>query len=325
VHNETDNALTAFPQFTPELEAAFPSRFTRDGGGDLIAIDRRPINLDHRDTETVRVGASFSLGFGPRLAPVRGIGGGGGFGRFRREGQDGAPDRSPEAPPQQPPGSANTTGAGANPPMSGETNAAAAPPDAPPDAAPGGGYGGGRSGGFGGGRGGGFGGGFGGGGATAGHLNVSIFYTRRLEDLVILAPGQPSINLLRGAALGGDGGGGADKIEFEGGVTWRGLGVRLNGSWNSGYTIVGLTPAQDLTYSEVASVGMRAFFDFNGHPDWVRAQPLLRSLRIVARVDNLFDTAPHVHDGIGVVPYTDQEKLLNPNGRSWEIGLRKLF
>ena len=324
VHNQTDNALTAFPQFTPELEAAFPSRFTRDGGGDLVAIDRRPINLDHRDTQTVRLGATFSIGFGPRIEPVRAGGGAGMVSRLRRggAGEEGGPAWAP------PPGAAS---GGEPPPGAGPSGNATAPSDAPGDGAtpPPGGFGGGGFGGAGfgagGGRGGGRGGGFGGPGATAGHFNFSIFYTRRLEDEVILATGQHSLDLLKGAALGGDGGGGVDKIEFEGGLTWRGLGLRLNGAWNSGYRVLGLTPAQELSYSDVASVGLRAFFDFNGHPDWVRMHPILHSLRIVARIDNLFDAAPRVHDAQGAVPYIDQQALLNPDGRSWQIGVRKLF
>jgi hypothetical protein len=311
VHNETENALTAFPLFTPALEAAFPNRFTRDSGGNLIAIDRRPINLSHRETQTARIGATFSMGFGPRIEPERGAGGGP-FARFRRGDGD-------EAGPPPPGGEAS----GAPAQAGGAANAQGAPAGAPPPGY-GAGFGGGGAGGFGGGFGGGGGrGGFGGG--TAGRLSFSIFYTRRLEDNVILAPGQHAIDLLQGAALGGDGGGGVDKVEFEGGMNWRGLGVRLNGSWNSGYTVLGVTPLQNLNYSDVASVGLRVFFDFNGHPDWVRANPWLRSLRIVARVDNLFDSAPRVRDGAGATPYTDQEKLLNPNGRAWQIGLRKLF
>jgi hypothetical protein len=331
VHNDTDNALTAFPLFTPALEEAFPSRFTRDGSGNLIAIDRTPINLAHRESETVRVGMTFSTGFGPHVEPDRNALSGLRRGFRGRGGGDGPP---PDAPP---PPEAPANGAATNaPPTSSASppNAGGAPPDASQGPPPGSDSGGGREGGgrgFGGGAGrgggGGFGGrgGFGGGGSQAGRLNFSIFYTRRLEDSVTFIAGGPAVDLLRGAALGGDGGGGPDKIEFESGVTWRGLGVRLNGTWASGYTVEGFVPTEDLTYSDVTTINMRAFFDFNAHPEWVRAHPLLRSLRIVARIDNLFDTVPDVRDASGAVPYADQPALLNPSGRTWEIGLRKLF
>lgn len=321
VRNDTDNALTAFPLFTPALEEAFPSRFTRDASGNLVAIDRRPINLAHRESETVRVGVTFSQGFGPRIEPDRNALAG------LRRGVRGRTDSNAPPPPPDgaPPPDAPPTGASAQQdaaPANGSAPQASS--EGPPPSAGGGrGVGGG---GFGGGRGGrGFGGRGGFGGGQAGRLNFSIFYTRRLEDAVVFVAGQPSVDLLHGAALGADGGGGPEKIEFEGGVTWRGLGVRLNGTWNSGYTILGAIPTEGLTYSDVTTVNMRAFFDFNAHPEWIRAHPLLRSLRIVARVENLFDTAPDVRDASGATPYADQPALLNPSGRTWEMGLRKLF
>ena len=45
---------------TSALEAAFPDRFTRDAGGQLIAADLRPINFDQARKDTMRVGFDFS-------------------------------------------------------------------------------------------------------------------------------------------------------------------------------------------------------------------------------------------------------------------------
>jgi hypothetical protein len=315
VHNETDNALTAFPLFTTALEDAFPARFTRDAGGTLIAIDRTPINLARRETETARVGMTFTRGFGPRIGPPRGAMAP--FGGVPRAG-DGfppPPEGAPDGPP--PPEAATPTQSGPMPD---------APPSwAPPPGGPPGGGGPGFGGGGFGGRGGGFG-GFGGGGPPqAGRFNFSIFYARRLEDTVVFVTGRPALDLLDGAALGGDADGGIDKIEFEGGLSWRGLGVRLSGAWNSGYTIAGATQTEDITYGDVATIDMRAFFDFSAHPEWVRAHPFFRGARLVLRVDNLFEAEPSVHDASGATPYADQPARLNPYGRQWQIGLRKLF
>jgi hypothetical protein len=135
----------------------------------------------------------------------------------------------------------------------------------------------------------------------------------------------PAIDLLKNAALGADGGGGPDKVEFEGGFNWQGIGLRLNGNWKSSYSVPGAIAAQDLSYGDVTTVNARAFFDFNAYPAWVRAHPIFRSTRMLLRVSNIFDAAPKVRDGSGAVPYVYQKDLLDPRGVSWEIGLRKLF
>ncbi len=365
-HNDTHNALTAFPLFTPALEVAYPSRFTRDSSGALIAVDRRAINIPDREGETARVGITFSQSFGPRAQPPAlppGVAANAAF--FRRGGRG----RGPGGPPgqgqtqgqnpgqvqgQQRPGPGQGSGqSGAPPPPDAgdqpPPSADGAPPS--PDAAPaadavapgdtgfGGRQGGGFGGGFGGGGGGrggfggggrgggrgGFGGGLGGGPPQLGRVSFSIFYTRRLDDQVVLGPGMSAIDLTKTAALGGDGGGGRDKVEFEGGLNWQGMGLRLNGTWNSGYTVLGAMEAQNLTYGDVATVDARAFFDFNAYPDFVRAHPLFASTRIVLRVTNMFDSAPSVHDGTGATPYAYQHDLLDPRGVTWQIGIRKLF
>jgi len=329
VHNETQNDIMAFPSITPALELAFPTRFVRDGGGNLISIDRRSINITDRDTETARVGVTFSQGFGPRLQPPPG-----GFGAFRRArgegGSDGPPPPPGDGSPPAPNGGAPQASSNNAPPPPAGGDGGGPPPGGGGGGFGGGGFGGGRGGGGGfGGGGGGFrggGGGFGGfRGAQAGQVSFSVFYTRRLEDSVVLTPGAAPIDLLKDAALGGAGGGGPDKIEFEGGVTWRGLGIRLNGAWNSGYSVPGAMTSQDLTYSDVTTVGARAFFDFASRPELMLKYPILRGMRIVARIDNAFDSAPTVSDASGHTPSAYQHDLLSPTGRSWQIGVRKLF
>ncbi|NWG70415.1 MAG: TonB-dependent receptor, partial [Parvularculaceae bacterium] len=80
VRNRTDDALASFPDITAATLAAYPSRFVRDAGGVLVAVDRAPVNFAERRTETLRFGAAFFRGFGPRVAgdgPAFRPGGGG--------------------------------------------------------------------------------------------------------------------------------------------------------------------------------------------------------------------------------------------------------
>lgn len=62
--NNSQDVATALPTSLAEAEAAFPTRFTRDGLGVLTAIDARPISLAERDIESIRVGFNFSRQIG---------------------------------------------------------------------------------------------------------------------------------------------------------------------------------------------------------------------------------------------------------------------
>ncbi|PHY18395.1 hypothetical protein [Caulobacter sp. BP25] len=66
-----DDPIANFPAASPELEAAFPSRYTRDAQGRLTAIDTRPINFDHADTADLRTKITYRRSWG---GPKRGSG-----------------------------------------------------------------------------------------------------------------------------------------------------------------------------------------------------------------------------------------------------------
>lgn len=55
-----DNAIATFPIATPQIEAAFPERFTRDVEGRLLRIDGRPVNFARWNQKQVRWGFHFS-------------------------------------------------------------------------------------------------------------------------------------------------------------------------------------------------------------------------------------------------------------------------
>jgi len=81
--NRSDNVSSSFPFLTPEIEAAFPGRITRDAGGTLIAIDRRPVDYFETRSERLSFGLNFrgSIGKAPeRRGPPQGAGEGNGTG-----------------------------------------------------------------------------------------------------------------------------------------------------------------------------------------------------------------------------------------------------
>ncbi|MBL8559528.1 MAG: hypothetical protein JNM47_12450 [Hyphomonadaceae bacterium] len=71
-HNRSEDVASALPVALAETQAAFPTRFTRDGLGVLTAVDARPISIAERDIESVRIGFNFSRPIGgarPAAAP----------------------------------------------------------------------------------------------------------------------------------------------------------------------------------------------------------------------------------------------------------------
>lgn len=59
-----NDAITAFPTITADLEAALPGRFNRDDAGNLISIDARPLNFDRTERQDIRTGFNYSRAFG---------------------------------------------------------------------------------------------------------------------------------------------------------------------------------------------------------------------------------------------------------------------
>lgn len=57
IRNRSDDVVSSFPQITPEIEAAFSDRITRDANGTLIALDRRQVTF----AETKADRLNFSL------------------------------------------------------------------------------------------------------------------------------------------------------------------------------------------------------------------------------------------------------------------------
>ena len=298
VTTRTDNPIAAFPTPTAAIEAAFPQRFLRDGMGNLLQIDARPINYAQSSSSELRSGVNFSAplkskiqkeleafraGTGPN--PFAGLNFPG-----RRPGGDGVP-----------PGQAGGGGG------------------------PGAGGGDGRPGGFGG-RGGG-GGRFGGGGQGGGRLNFAVYHTWHFTDRVTVANGGPRLDLLNGDAIGGSGGQSRHEVEVQAGYSNNGLGARLSGNWQSGTTVNGGTAAapEVLNFGGLATANLRLFADLGQRLELVKKHPWLRGARVSFGVDNILDRRQRVTDASGVTPISFQPDYLNPLGRTVRLTFRKLF
>src|SRR5690606_11306975 len=98
--NRSEDVSSSFPLLTPDIEAAFPERVTRDAGGQLVAIDQRPISFARQNSSRLRFGLNISGqlssgqeqeeqgqqgGFAGGFPPIAGSAAGGPGGRFDPE------------------------------------------------------------------------------------------------------------------------------------------------------------------------------------------------------------------------------------------------
>ncbi len=267
--NRSTNPVAGFPLLTPEIEAAFPGRATRDASGRLISIDSRAVNFAATRSDVLRVGLTFQKEFGvPAGGRGPGVGGGGG-------------GRGPGGP----------GGPGA-----------------------GGGFGGG-----------GFGGGGFGRGSEGGRWTLGLYDSIRFRDEVQIRSGLPVLNLLGGDATGNNGGSPRHSFDLDAGWFNKGLGFRLNGSYQSGSVVTGSTAASTLRFGGLATLNLNAFLNFDSRKKLVEVVPFLKGARLRLSVENIFDTIRDVRDGAGLVPLGYQPGYIDPRGRFLEIDFRKRF
>ncbi len=302
IRNRSNNVTSDFPLLTPEIEAAFPDRVVRDGFGNLVSIDARPVNFAEVRSERIRSGINLSGRIGGEDEGRRGGRGGGqgnGESRGRREGggppPEGAPpaDQAPQQEGQEP-----------------QQSRAEGPPQG---AGPGG-----R------GRGGG---GRGPGGGRPDRWQLSLYHTYRIDETVLIRPGVPELDLLDGSVTGGSSPTARHSMELEGGVFMEGIGFRLSGEYTGAARIggTGLPGSSDLFFGDIATLNLRAFFNFDSQESLVEDVPFLRGSRLALRVDNVFSGVQRVTDSNGDVPLSFQPGFLDPRGRFIELSFRKRF
>lgn len=302
VHSTLDRPVSNFPGPTPTLEAAFPDRFVRDSGGNLVSVDLRPVNYESARRETLRLGFNFSKSLrsaAPSQAAIDSF-------RARRAAANprGAADGAP----------AGEAGAGASqaqrPGEPGSARGEGAEAGAEAQGGRGGpGGGGGRFGRF--------------GGRNGGRLFFSLTDTITLVDEVTIRDGL-KLDYLRGDAAGQAGGRPRHQVEARAGYFNNGLGARLSGNWRSATQVTSAT-GDELHFSPLATFDLRLWANLGQKYDLVAKHPWLRGTSVRFEVDNVFDSKPKVRNALGTVPLGYQPDLLDPLGRTVSITFRKLF
>ena len=289
--NRSTDVTASFPLLTPEIEAAFPGRVTRDGSGRLTAIDQRPVTFAQQESSRLRWGFNLSgtIGKAPAGGGMFGPGGGG----ARPAGQPASTAAAPPTPAPPPPSAGAAPRAGGGP--------------------------------RGGGRGG------GGlmaalGGGQQGRWSLGVYHTAQFQNRVLITPGGPALDLLDGDSLS-TGGSPRHSLEFNGGAFHKGLGMFFQGSWSAPTTVEasGLPGTSDLRFGSVTSVNLFLFSEFSMMPKLTKKVPFLKGARVSFRIENLFGSVQKVTDGSGAVPISYQRDYLDPRGRVISIELRKMF
>ena len=178
----------------------------------------------------------------------------------------------------------------------------------------------------GGGRGGGFGGGgFGRPGQDGGRWTVSLYDSIRLKDEILIRPGLPVLDLLRGDAVGGGGGAARHSFDLDAGWFNKGIGLRISGSYQSASTVIGGSDASTLRFGDLATLNANAFVNFDSRPKLIAAVPFLKGARLRLSLQNLTNDIRDVRDGTGAVPLSFQPGFLDARGRYVELSFRKRF
>ena len=306
--NRSFDTSNIFPLFTPEIEAAFSDRVTRDVNGVLIALDRTPVLYDRVASDRIRYGINFSksLGSGNRAGGPRGTGRPVGVGRptgARR------PRNSEEPTSGQPNGSGQPISTGrprANETPNSETQATNSATQQRPSVPPRG---------------------RGGPPRRPGRINVSVFHTIALNESILIRPGVTSLDLLNGSAIGSNGGAARHRVELEGGIFNNGVGARISANYQSGSTVDGdiLTGSSDLRFGSLATVDLRLFFNLDSRPKLVKSLPFLKNSRVSLRMVNIFNAIQNVRNSSNNVPINFQRGFIDPRGRFVQFRFRKRF
>jgi hypothetical protein len=194
VHEKVERPISTFPAASPTLEAAFPDRFVRDSGGQLVSVDLRSVNFDSSRRDTMQIGLDFShsLKSAEPSAAARAT-----FrqrSERRQEGSGSTGDGAPNRQSGQVSSGTETSGRAPSPPTgSGSPPSSGSGAESPPPGPPGG---------FGVFRG-------GGGrffcGSNGGRITFSLNDTVTLVDKVTIRPGL-DLDYLHGDPLGQNGG-----------------------------------------------------------------------------------------------------------------------
>ncbi|OYU75903.1 MAG: hypothetical protein CFE32_12450, partial [Alphaproteobacteria bacterium PA3] len=157
-----------------------------------------------------------------------------------------------------------------------------------------------------------------------GRWNIGLNYAYTLDDTLILKNSGVKLDLLDGGALDTDMGR-RHELTLDGGINYRGIGGRLAAVWKGEGEIATGYGADRLLVDDQATLNLSLFASTDLMPQINMAVPVLNGAQIRLEVSNLTDSEQKVTNSAGLVPTAYQSTLLEPEGRSYKLSLKKQF
>ncbi len=161
---------------------------------------------------------------------------------------------------------------------------------------------------------------------SAGRLQVSVYHTIYFKDLLVVAPGGPTLDLLNGSPASSTGGQYRNEVEGQVGFTLRNYGARLSADWKSATFVDAQgTATGPLSFSSLTTLNLRLFDNLGQDRMLLKRYPELKGVRISLNITNLLDERVTVRGAAGVTPLSYQPGYIDPVGRAISLSVRKLF
>lgn len=157
-----------------------------------------------------------------------------------------------------------------------------------------------------------------------GRWNIGLNYAYTLDDTLILKNSGVKLDLLEGDALDTEMGH-RHQLTLDGGLNYRGIGGRLAAVWKGESEIATGYGAERLFVDDQATLDLSLFASTDLMPQLNMAVPFLNGAQVRFEINNLTDSQRKVTNSAGLVPTAYQSALLEPEGRSFKLSLKKQF
>lgn len=146
--------------------------------------------------------------------------------------------------------------------------------------------------------------------------------TARLDDQLVLRPGQPQLDLLDGASLDGNSGRSRYEVQANIGGSYGPLRLGTYLFWRAPTRIRSTIAESDLRFTPATTMGI--YSQLEGQQLAPKAA-WAKGVTFQFEVRNLLNDRPDVRDRNGAVPFRFQPAFLDAYGRIVKLSVRKLF
>ncbi|MES2137811.1 MAG: hypothetical protein V4502_12220 [Pseudomonadota bacterium] len=156
------------------------------------------------------------------------------------------------------------------------------------------------------------------------YLQLTANHTIVFSDQILIRPGLPAVDLLKGGAIGIASGRVRHQLDSTAAMTSGGVGVRAGMTWRGKSSLISRIngTTDSLRFSSLLTFNVRAFADAGRvipQAKWAKG------FRLALEAVNITNAHQKVRDSLGNTPLQYQPGYRDPIGRTIEIELRKVF